>query len=129
MMSFLVPGNDPIASRRFKANTSQTIAAAISDGDYDDIVVTAVQDGELRLTDYTMRGEFFWLRTERGGLRRLFAVNAYSFSYAGETVFESEQAVPYVQASFCDKSILIETGEDEGKLYVRDLRHRQFQRN
>ena len=129
MMSFLVPGNDPISSRRFKANTSQTIAAAISDGDYDDIVVTAVQDGELRLTDYTMRGEFFWLRTERGGLRRLFAVNAYSFSYAGETVFESERAVPYVQASFCDKSILIETGEDEGKLYVRDLRHRQFQRN
>src|SRR5262249_49595656 len=114
MMSFLFPGNEPISSRRFRANTHETIAVAIRDGEYDDIVVTATRDGDLRLMDYTMRGEFFWLRTERGSLRRIFAVNAYSFAYAGETVFERDRVVPYVQASFCEKGMLIETGEDEG---------------
>jgi hypothetical protein len=90
-----------------------------------------VQDGNLRLTDLDMRGEFFWLRTEQNRLRRLFAVNAYSFSYAGEMLFESPKPVPYVQAYFWDDGIVIERGENEGKVYVRvrDLRDRQFQRH
>jgi hypothetical protein len=46
----------------------------------------------------------------------------------GETVFESKEVIPYVQAYFWDNGILIELGEHEGKVYVRDLRDRQFQR-
>jgi hypothetical protein len=129
MMSFIVPGNEPIRARRFKANTDHAIAASIQDGECDDVVVMAVRDGDLRLTDLDMRGEFFWLRTEHGRLRRLFAVNAYSFSYGGELLFESPKAIPYVQAYVWDDGIVIERGENEGKVYVRDLRDRQFQSN
>jgi hypothetical protein len=128
MMTFIVPGNEPICSRRFKANSTRTIAAAIRDGQYDDIVVMSVEDGDLHLIDFSMRGEFFWLRTENGVLRRLLAVNAHSFSYAGETIFEGNEAIPYVQAYFWENGILIERGEHEGTVYVRDLRDRQFQR-
>jgi hypothetical protein len=129
MLSFLVPGNRPIRSHRFKANTSHAIAAAIRDGDYDDIAVMAVEDGDLHFMGFEMRGEFFWLRMEHGNLRRLLAVNAHSFKYAGEAVFEGKEMTPYVQVCFSENGILIESGEQEGKVYVRDLRHRQFQRN
>ena len=129
MLSFVVPGNQPALSRRFKGSNHHVIATAIRDGSYDDIIVTAVEDGDLHLIDYTMRGEFFWLRTENSNLTRLFAVNAHSFTYMGETVFESKEVIPYVQAYFWDNGILIELGEHEGKVYVRDLRDRQFQRH
>jgi hypothetical protein len=129
MLSLLVPGKKPTQSRRFKANTNRTIAAAIRDGDYEDLVVMASQDGDLHLLDCVMRGEFFWLRTENGSLRRLLAVNAYSFTHAGETVFQSTAPIPYLQAHFWDDGIVIERGDYEGKVYVRDLRDRQFQRN
>ena len=126
MMTLMAPGNAPAQSRRFKANTKHAIAAAIRDGEYDDIAVMAVEDGDLHLIDSVMRGEFFWMRMENGNLRRLLAVNAHSFKYAGETVFESEQAIPYVQVYFWENGMVIERGE-EGKVYVRDLRDRQFQ--
>ena len=129
MMSFLCPGNEPIRSRRFKSNTSRAIAAVMRDGDYDDIAVMAAEDGDLRLIDYVMNGEFFWMRLEQGNLRRLLAVNAHFFSCAGEIVFESEQVIPYVQVCFWENGILIERGEQEGRVYVRDLRDSQFQRN
>jgi hypothetical protein len=129
MMSFLCPGNEPLQSRRFKSNTARAIAASMRDEDYDDIAVMAADDGDLRLMDYVMRGEFFWMRLEKGNLRRLLAVNARSFSFAGEVVFESEQVIPYVHVYFWENGILIERGEQEGRVYVRDLRDRQFQRN
>ena len=106
-------------------------------GDYDDIVVMAVDDGDLHLMDCVMCGEFFWLRTQNGNLRRLMAVNARSFRYGSETVFDSPQVVPYVQAHFWEDGIVIEKGErdsaqqvitNQGKVYVRDLRDRQIQR-
>jgi hypothetical protein len=111
MMSFMAPGNSPIRSRRFKANSSHAIAAAIRDGEYDDIVVNTVQDGDLRFMDFAMRGEFFFMRTEGGSLRRLFALNAYSFTYGNETLFESNEVIPYVQAYFWENGIVIERGD------------------
>jgi len=74
-----------------------------------------------------MKGEFFWLRTENGALKQLFAVNATTFSYSGEKVFESREPT-HVVAHFWENGIVIERGEHEGKVYVRDLRDRQFQR-
>jgi hypothetical protein len=129
MVSFLVPTDQPVHSRRLKGNTSHAIAAVSQNGEYDDIAVMSRTDGDLQLTDYVMRGEFFWMRTEQRSLRRLLAVNAYSFKYAGQTVFESEEMIPYVEVCFWDNGILIERGEQEGKVYVRDLRDRQFQRH
>ena len=129
MMTLLVPGTQPTQSRRFNANTSQAIASVIRDGDYDDVAVTCASDGDLHFMGCAMRGEFFWMRMENGNLQRLLAVNAHSFSHAGETVFESKTPIPYVQAYFWENGIVIEKGEHEGKVYVRDLRDRQFQRN
>ena len=127
LLSFLVPGAEPALSRRFKSNTNHTIAAAIREGEYDDIVVMASEEGDLHFIDCVMRGEFFWMRTENGNLHRLLAVNARSFIYAGETVFESEKVIPYVQVYFWEHGMVIERGEHEGKVYVRDLRDRQLQ--
>jgi hypothetical protein len=68
------------------------------------------------------------MRTENGVLKQLVAVNARSFSYAGESVFDGPGPSPYVVAHFWDDGIVIEHGENEGKVYVRDFRDRQFQR-
>lgn len=130
MMSFLVPGKRSVESRRFQANSNHAMAAAIRDGEFDDVAATIAIDGDLNMLDCTMRGEFFWMRMQNGNLCRLLAVNASSFKYGGETVFESKEPIPYVQAYFWDNGIVIERGgENEGKVYVRDLRDRQFQRH
>ena len=127
MMSFVVPGREPKRSRRFQANGGNAIAAAISDGDYDDISIMSSGDSELKLIDYTMRGEFFWMRLQNGSLKQLLAVNAHRFSCAGETIFEGRETIPYVMAHFWENGMVIERGEHEGKVYVRDMRDRQFQ--
>jgi len=128
MVAFLVPGCTPAETRRFKANSHHAIATSIRHGDYEDVVVTTIEQGDLRFTDFSMVGEFFWLRFEQGVLRRLAAFNANSFSYAGEPVFESADRIPWVHACFWETGILIERGDSEGKMYVRNLRDRQFQR-
>jgi hypothetical protein len=43
-------------------------------------------------------------------------------------VFESADRIPWVHACFWETGILIERGDSEGKMYVRNLRDRQFQR-
>ncbi len=129
MMTFMLPGTASTESMRFKADSHQVIAAMIRDGECDDIAIMCLQDGDLHLNNCVMRGEFFWMRTHNGNLQRVIAVNAQSFTFAGETVFESQQSVPYVQAYFWEDGIVIERGENEGKVYVRDLRDRQFQQN
>jgi hypothetical protein len=128
MMSFLVPGNQTAQSQRFKSNTTHAIAAGIRGGDYDDIAVMTVEDGDLHFMEYEMRGEFFLLRLEAGTIRRLVAVNAFTFRHVGETIFDSNDMIPYVQVFFWENGIVIERGEQEGKVYVRDMRDRQFQR-
>jgi hypothetical protein len=129
MMSFLVPTNEPVQSWRIKANRREVLAAAIRDREFDDIAVMSSEDGDLRLLDFAMRGEFFWMRMAQGKLCRLLAVNAYSFSYAGDTVFEYQQPGAYVHAYLCQDGMMIERGDRKGELYVRDLRDRQFQRH
>ncbi len=128
MMSFLVPGNQAAPSRRFEAGAS-TIAAALRDGEFDDLAVMAAPDSEVHLIDCSMRGEFFWMRMRDGALCQLLAVNARAFCYSGQTIFESPDAVPYVQAYLWENGMVIERGGHERKVYVRDLRDRQFQRN
>jgi Heparinase II/III-like protein/Heparinase II/III N-terminus len=127
MLAFLVPGARPARSRRFDLGDRSAVAAAIRDGEHDDIAVVSSGRSELHLIDCAMKGEFFWLRTENGVLKQLFAVNARAFTYGGEKVFDSREPT-YVVAHFWDNGIVIERGEDEGNVYVRDLRDRQFQR-
>jgi hypothetical protein len=129
MMTLMMPGTSPTQSRRFNGNSSHAIAAVIRNGEFDDIAVSCLEDGDLHLNDCVMRGEFFWMRLQNGDLQRVVAVNAQYFSHGDETVFESRQPIPYVQAYFWENGIVIERGEREGKVYVRDLRDRQFQQN
>jgi hypothetical protein len=129
MMTIMMPGTAATQSRRFNGNSNHAIAAVIRNGEYDDIAVMGLQDGDLHLNDCVMRGEFFWMRLQNGDLQRVVAVNAQSFSHSDENVFDSQQPIPYVQAYFWENGIVIERGEREGKVYVRDLRDRQFQRN
>ncbi len=128
LMSFLMPGDREVASRRFDVGNG-AIAGAIRDGAFDDVALMASPDTEVQLIDCSMRGEFFWMRMRNGVLCQLFAVNAHSFSHAGETVFESAAVIPYVQAYLWEDGMVIERGGQEGKVYVRDLRDRQFQRH
>jgi hypothetical protein len=145
MMTFLMPGLDPKRSRQLQARGSRSIVAVVREGDYEDIAVQSMDDAPLRLMDYSLHGEFFWIRTKNGALVQLIAVNAKSFRFAGgsalsgsnalpsvpseDAVFDSREAIPYVTAYFWENGIVIERGEHEGKTYVRDLRDRQFQRN
>ena len=130
VMSFLVPRKHAVESRRFQANSNYANAAVIRDGDFDDVVVTTAIDGDLHMLDCTMRGELFWMRLENGNICRLLAVNARFFKFGDETVFNSREPIPYVQAYFWENGIVIERGDtNEGKVYVRDLRDRQFQRH
>lgn len=128
MMTFLMPGREAKRSRRLYPSGGQAIAAVVRDEDHEDISVLSIDSGELRLMDFAMHGEFFWIRTQNGALKQLLAVNARSFSSAGENVFQNDEPVPYVLAHFWENGMVIEHGE-EGKVYVRDLRDRQFQRN
>jgi hypothetical protein len=128
MMSFLVPGRGSIRSRRFETGNRNAMAAVIRDGDYDDIAVMSMDHSELQIIDCTMRGEFFWMRTANGALKQVLAINARSFTHAGEVVFESNEPSPYVVAHIWNNGIVIERGGQEDIVYVRDLRDRQFQR-
>jgi hypothetical protein len=111
MISFLVPGNEPVRTQRFKSNTNAALAAAIEQGDYTDVVVMAGQDGDIQFMGYALRGELFWMRFAGANVCRLFAVNAHSFACGSETIFESEQVIPYVQAHFWENGVMIQRGE------------------
>jgi hypothetical protein len=76
-----------------------------------------------------MRGEVFWMRSQQGVLKQLVGINAASFTVNGEVLFESDKPIPYVVVHLWENGMVIERGEHEGKVYVRDFRDRQFQRN
>ncbi len=130
-MTFLMPGGAAgFRTRRLSVSGGNALAAAIRDEVYEDICVSAIDpSAELRLMGFSMRGEFFWLRTENGTLRQLLAVNAHSFSAADEVVFRESAPLSHVSVHLWENGMVIERGEEEGKVYVRDLRDRQLQSN
>ncbi len=127
MMTFLVPGCDTVSSRRLAPEGARATAAVLREREYDDVVIHSLEDAPLRLMDCTMHGEFFWIRMRNGAPMQLLAINANSFHFGAEVVFEDDKAIPYVFAYFWENGMVIERGEHEGKIYVRDLRDRQFQ--
>jgi hypothetical protein len=129
MMTFLTPTSDPSDSRRLGGLGANVIAASLRDRENDDVCVFSPESQEVHVQDYAMRGELFWLRTQEGLLRQVIAINATRFALRRETIFESEAPIPYVVVHLWENGMVIERGENEGQLYVRDLRYRQFQRN
>jgi hypothetical protein len=126
MMSFLNPGK-LMTSRRVRTGGA-AIAAAVHDGNSEDIAVLTFDDAMLRVRNFTVRGEFFWLRTSQGLLTEVLAVNALSMDVGGSTIFRYTDRISHVRVHFWDGGMVIEQDGMEGKVYVRDLRDRQFQR-
>ena len=127
MMTFLAPQPNAPACRRLGLHGTNVLAASFRHEEHDDVCIFSPESEEVRLQPYRMRGEVFWLRTQNGLLKQLIAINATRFSLHGETVFEQDAPIPYVVVHVWENGMVIERGEDEGKLYVRDLRYRQFQ--
>jgi hypothetical protein len=130
-IAFLTAGHGTtLRTRRLVVSGGRGLAAVVRDGRYEDICVTSMDSSaELRLMDFTMAGEFFWLRTENGVLRRLLAVNAQSFQVSGDVIFRENTPISHVMVHAWDNGMVIERGEQEGQVYVRDLRDRQLQNN
>jgi hypothetical protein len=130
-LAFLVPGTGTnLRTRRLNISGGRSLSAVVRDGIFEDICVSSTDSSaELHLMDFSMAGEFFWLRTENGALRRLLAVNALSFAISGEVIFRSQSPISHVMVHVWENGMVIEHGEEEGKVYVRDLRDRQFQSN
>jgi len=131
MMTFLAPerGAALSASARMTAHGGNVVAASFTDHEYVDTCVFSPDGGETRLAEYSMQGEVFWLRTQCGMLKRLTAINAVRFSMGREVIFENGAPMPYAAVYLWDNGMVIERGDPEGRMYVRDLRDRQFQRS
>jgi hypothetical protein len=132
MMTLLIPGLEARRSRCLQVRGGHAIAAVLRDGDYEDICVQSLDNAPFQLLEFGFHGEFFWIRTQNGVPVQLLAVNARLFRTSSEVVFESADGIPYVSAHFWENGIVIERAPEgtvhEGKVYVRDLRDRQFQR-
>jgi hypothetical protein len=137
MVSFLRPfslngSSDPagICSRRIEVQGGCAIAAAVSVGEFEDICVQAIDSSStLQVDDMSMCGEVFWLRRQHGVLRQVIAVNASMLTRAGDVLFEEREPVSHVFVHLWENGMVIQRGDEEGNVYVRDLRGREFQRN
>jgi Heparinase II/III-like protein/Heparinase II/III N-terminus len=130
-MTFLMPGADKcLRTRRLQASRDRALAVVVRDGEFEDLCVIAmVPSAEFRLMNFSMGGELFWIRTENGVLRQWLAINASSFSHGGQVLFREEAPVSHVMAHLWENGMVIERGGEEGTVYVRDFRDRQFQRS
>jgi hypothetical protein len=130
MITILAPNAERPSSHRVDVRGKPNAnAVSFCDGDFEDLSVFVPDAAETRIGEYTMRGELFWIRSQEGSLKQIVAINAKAFSIGGETIFENEEPIPYVLVHVWENGLVIERGEHEGKVYVRDLRHGTFQRN
>src|SRR5262249_12886006 len=113
-LAFLLPGtNTALRTRRLAVSGGQALCAGVRDGVFEDICVLAVDaSAVLRLMDFTMTGEFFWMRTENGALRRLLAINACSFAMSNDVVFRENAPISHVIVHAWDNGMVIERGEE-----------------
>ena len=130
MITILAPNAERPSSHRVDVRGKPNAnAVSFCDRDFEDLSVFVPDAAETRIGEYTMRGELFWIRSQEGSLKQIVAINAKAFSIGGETIFENDEPIPYVLVHFWENGLVIERGEHEGKVYVRDLRHGTFQRN
>lgn len=132
-MTILAPHADKPHSQRLTVKSEcagrTAIAATFGDRAFEDTCIFVPDGATTVVGDCTFKGEIVWIRSQDGALKEIIAINAKQLSLGGETIFESEEPVPYVLAHVWENSMVIERGEEGGKVYVRDLRYRQFQRN
>jgi hypothetical protein len=59
---------------RLKIDSGTAIACSFEHQGFTDIAVLSSGESDVHVAGYVMRGEFFWLRMERGLLRQTFAI-------------------------------------------------------
>ena len=70
-----------------KIERGSGVACSCCHDGFEDIAVLANGDTELAVADFRMRGEFFWLRLERGVLKQMLAVRARTLERHGTYIF------------------------------------------
>jgi hypothetical protein len=126
MLTFLTPRPAGCTSRRINLGGKRALAASFN-SDCEDTCVFSADSESIQFQHYGMQGELFWMRTHDGQLKQVIGINALRFTVHGETVFEHDTPIPYVSVHLWENGMVIERGGNEGKVYVRDLRYRQFQ--
>ncbi|MBI3895002.1 MAG: alginate lyase family protein [Acidobacteria bacterium] len=105
----------------------QAIACTVKNQSRNDLMVFSLRDSELEVSDCKMRGELFWLHTDRDILKQFFALNAHSLEYNGQTVFQNSDPMDFVWHEICEETEAanVEPAELEmGEMvYVRDMRN------
>jgi hypothetical protein len=111
-MTFVEPNASPDSSvQRLELEYGEGIACAWRQGDFEDIAALSTSDAPLAVAGFKMHGEFFWLRRERGSLRQVFAIRAYSLADGRTTFFRRSEPGPYyaVDAESKEETICVES--------------------
>ena len=76
--------------------TGSGVACTYTHGGFTDVAVLSTSDSEIVAGDFTMRGEFFWMRLEGRVLKQVLAVRAYSLDHGGVNIFRRLRPGPYL---------------------------------
>lgn len=99
-ITFLVPpsndegvsdGSSDPAVWRLLMESGSGIACSYGHNGFEDIIVRSNGKSEMSVTDFRMRGEFFWLRLEGGVLKQVLAEGACSLDRAGTRIFRRSE--------------------------------------
>lgn len=124
-------------ARAFLPANHPSAACEVISGATRDYFVLPAGGGVIAFGDYSMDGEFFWLRTDAGRLVSVLAIGGRRFEAAGIVLFNETQPAPYLFAQYWSGLVTITRGgagrgalrsRSEHKVYVRHLRNRELQR-
>ena len=95
-MTFIVPhGPRPPVVRRLEVESGSGIACSYEHDGFQDIAALSTGDAEMKVADFRMRGEFFWVRLEGGVLKHVLAVRARALDRRGGSIFRQSEPGPY----------------------------------
>ena len=87
-MTLLAPASTGAVVHGLSVAAGSAIALSYSHQGFEDLAVVSTGDGEIRVADFCMQGDFFWLRLENGVLKRAITIRAASLTHNGRNVLE-----------------------------------------
>jgi hypothetical protein len=95
-MTFIVPhGPRPPTIRRLQVESGSGIACSYEHDGFKDIAALSTGDAEMKVADFRMRGEFFWVRLEGGVLKHVLTVRACALDRGGQSIFRLSEPGPW----------------------------------
>jgi hypothetical protein len=76
-------------------DAEDAIACSCHHGNFDDIVVYSAGAAEINVADLRMRGEFVWLRMERGSIKQVIAIRTSSLHFGVKNLLEDPICAQY----------------------------------